>query len=81
MLEGEASAALWREVRDVSAFAGRAGDVWRLSLVPSAAAGVVADLGGEAVYDWGGGLVWLLDACGAGRSGAGGGGRARPCDS
>ena len=58
--EGEGSAAFWREVRDVAPFAGRAGAVWRLSVVPSAAAGIVAGLGGEAIWDWGGGLVWLL---------------------
>ncbi|MFZ1482746.1 MAG: FAD-binding protein, partial [Paracoccaceae bacterium] len=44
--EGEGSAAFWREVRDVAPFAGRAGAVWRLSVVPSAAAGIVAGLGG-----------------------------------
>jgi glycolate oxidase FAD binding subunit len=60
VVDGDVSAALWRGVRDVEALAGRAGEVWRLTLVPSSAAGVVARLGGEAVYDWGGGLVWLL---------------------
>jgi len=62
--EGAESAALWRRVRDVEAFAGKPGDVWRLAVVPTAAADVVADLvtlaGGEAVWDWGGGLVWVL---------------------
>ena len=58
--EGAASAALWRGVRDVAALAGRPGELWRLALVPSAAAGVVAAVGGEAVFDRGGGLVWLL---------------------
>jgi heterodisulfide reductase subunit C len=57
--EGAESAALWREVRDVAALAGRPGDLWRLALLPTAAAGVAAALGGEAVFDWGGGLVWL----------------------
>jgi len=60
VLEGEASATLWRDVRDVKAFAEVEGEVWRLALVPSSAAGVVAALGAQAVYDWGGGLVWLL---------------------
>ena len=58
--EGEASAVLWREVRDVSALAGRPGDLWRLALVPTVAAEVAAAMGGEAVFDLGGGLVWLL---------------------
>ncbi|MBS0563877.1 MAG: FAD-binding protein [Proteobacteria bacterium] len=55
-----ASAAMWRGVRDVAPFHGRPGDVWRFSLRPSAAAGVAARLGGEALLDWGGGLVWAL---------------------
>jgi glycolate oxidase FAD binding subunit len=51
----------WRAVRDVSDFAGQPGDVWRLSVKPSDAPGIVARSGVEqAVYDWGGGLVWLL---------------------
>ncbi len=58
--EGGESAALWRDVRDVRALAGQAGDLWRLMLVPTAAASVVAETGGEAVYDWAGGLVWLV---------------------
>jgi len=69
MREGADSAALWRRVRDVAAFAGRPGAVWRLAVVPTAAAAVLAaaggevgggEVGGEAVWDWGGGLVWLL---------------------
>ena len=57
----DAVAATWRDIRDVAAFHGRAGDVWRLSVRPTDAPGIVADLpGAEAVYDWGGGLVWLL---------------------
>ena len=55
------SAMLWRHVRDVAPFHGRTGDVWRLSVKPTDAPGIVAALpGAEAVYDWGGGLVWLL---------------------
>lgn len=54
-------AALWRAVRDVAPFHGQPGDIWRLSLRPSAAPGVVARAGAEGVlYDWGGGRVWLL---------------------
>ncbi len=60
VVEGAESAALWRRVRDVAGFAGRPGAVWRLAVVPTAAAEVVAAAGGEAVWDWGGGLVWLL---------------------
>ena len=55
----------WAAVRDVTTFAGRQGDVWRISVKPSDAAGLVARLGAEAVqYDWGGGLIWALCAPG-----------------
>lgn len=54
------AAAFWEDIRDVRALAGESGDVWRLSVKPSDAPGLVATLpGAEAVYDWGGGLVWL----------------------
>ncbi|WP_323763954.1 FAD-binding protein [Marinovum sp.] len=57
----ERTAAGWRHIRDVVPFQGRDGEVWRLSVTPSEAPGIVAQLEGvEAVYDWGGGLVWLL---------------------
>ncbi|GAB1364883.1 hypothetical protein MASR1M32_41190 [Rhodobacter sp.] len=57
--EAGESAALWRGVRDLQALVGRPGDLWRLVLVPSAAADVAAAMGGGALFDWGGGLVWL----------------------
>lgn len=61
VVEGAASAALWQTVRDVTPFAGRLGDVWRIITLPTAAAEVAAAvLEGEAIWDWGGGLVWLL---------------------
>jgi glycolate oxidase FAD binding subunit len=59
-IDGAASATLWREVRDAAAFHGAAGDVWRISTRPSDAPGLAARVGGRALYDWGGGLVWLL---------------------
>ena len=56
-----ASAAQWAAIRDVAAFHGRSGDVWRVSVKPSDGPEVAARAGAEAVqYDWGGGLVWLL---------------------
>lgn len=61
-----ASAALWRDVRDVSAFAGQGGSVWRLVVKPTEAAPLVQGLGATAVVDWGGGLVWLLTEGGQG---------------
>lgn len=60
VVESAESAAMWRRVRDVAAFAGRPGTVWRLAILPTAAAEVVALAGGEAIWDWSGGLVWLL---------------------
>lgn len=52
---------MWPKVRDVVPFHGQTGDVWRLALRPSTAADVVARARAEAaLYDWGGGLVWLL---------------------
>lgn len=54
-------AAMWQELRDVTAFHGRRGDVWRISVKPSDAPDMVTGLGADAVlYDWGGGLVWAL---------------------
>ncbi len=66
-VSGAESAALWRAVRDVAPFAGRDGAVWRISVKP-AAGPVLSDelstagLDHAALYDWGGGLVWLLTA-------------------
>lgn len=54
-------AALWAGIRDVAPLQGREGDVWRLSVRPSAAPGLLARAGAEAhLMDWGGGLLWLL---------------------
>ncbi len=64
-LPSEPSAAFWREIRDVRYFAAPDDkrQVWRLSVPPMAgavtAATIKAELGGEAFYDWGGGLIWL----------------------
>lgn len=67
----------WRAVRDVTRFAGRDGAVWRLSVRPSDGPKAVAAIAeqttvAEALYDWGGGLVWLLtpDAGDAGAAAA-----------
>lgn len=66
MVEGAASATLWREVRDVLPFAGKPGDVWRVITLPTAAAEVVARCEAEAIWDWAGGLIWLLTEPGRG---------------
>jgi glycolate oxidase FAD binding subunit len=52
--------AIWTDVRDVAAFHGRPGDVWRISVKPGDAPDLVARLGGEVMLDWGGGLIWAL---------------------
>ncbi|MEY8840404.1 FAD-binding protein [Cribrihabitans sp. XS_ASV171] len=51
----------WQAVRDVAAFHGREGDVWRVSVKPSDAAALIARMEARAlVLDWGGGLIWAL---------------------
>ena len=65
-MTGADSAVLWAGVRDVTALQGRDGAVWRLAVKPTEAARIAGDLGGAAVYDWGGGLVWLLLPGGSG---------------
>jgi glycolate oxidase FAD binding subunit len=64
---GGESAALWREVRDAASLSGRDGAVWRASVKPAdgpvlSDALRVAGLDHAALYDWAGGLVWLLAA-------------------
>ncbi|MCR8722742.1 FAD-binding protein [Frigidibacter sp. ROC022] len=59
--DADAVAALWRDIRDVAPFQGKAGDVWRLSVKPSDAPGLAARLEAESLlFDWGGGLIWAL---------------------
>jgi glycolate oxidase FAD binding subunit len=67
LLEGGASAAAWRAVRDVGPLLGPVGGeeaVWRLSVRPGAGPGVAAALdsafGARLLLDWGGGLVWAV---------------------
>ena len=63
-VEGAAHDALWGAIGRCEPFAGRAGAVWRLSLRPSDGPAVVQALSQRrevsALYDWAGGLVWLL---------------------
>lgn len=65
-VEAAESAALWRDVRDVMPFADKPGEVWRVITLPTAAAEVVAQSEAEAIWDWGGGLIWLLAQPGQG---------------
>jgi glycolate oxidase FAD binding subunit len=64
VIEAEASRALWRAIRDVAPLAPLPEEaVWRVSLRPSRAPGLVAALrdgiGARVLLDWGGGLVWV----------------------
>jgi glycolate oxidase FAD binding subunit len=57
----EDTSGLWAGIRDVAAFHGRSGDIWRVSVKPTDAAALSDSLGAEALqFDWGGGLVWAL---------------------
>ena len=65
-MDAPASVALWRDLRDVTHFAGGAAPLWRLLVKASEAPRVVAaleELGGATSLDWGGGLIWY---CGPG---------------
>lgn len=59
-IEQDGSGAIWAELRDLTPFVGKTGDLWRLSVKPSEAADIIARLGGEVMLDWGGGLIWAL---------------------
>ena len=56
------SVVLWQEVRDAAPFQAVDQALWRLSVMPNAGAAVVHDIAtvlpGDALYDWGGGLIW-----------------------
>jgi len=57
---GAAAEALWLDVRDVRPMQSTPGDIWKLSVRPSDAPGIVARAGAQSVmYDWGGGLIWV----------------------
>src|SRR5258708_32223362 len=67
MLQDAASAAAWRAIRDIEPFAARgslgAWPVWRI-VCPPASGGALGqalarDTGGDVIYDWGGGLIWV----------------------
>jgi glycolate oxidase FAD binding subunit len=66
MLEDVASTEAWRAIRDVEPFAAGgplgAWPVWRIVCPPASggalAQALVRETGGEAIYDWGGGLIW-----------------------
>mgnify|MGYP000120859912 CR=1 FL=1 len=57
----ETVAARWAGIRDAESLARGDGDIWRVSVKPSDGPAVRAAAGDAvpALYDWGGGLVWL----------------------
>jgi glycolate oxidase FAD binding subunit len=66
-VDDAASAAIWGAVRDVRPFAAGgtlgAWPVWRIVCPPASGGALGQQLaregGGEVIYDWGGGLIWL----------------------
>lgn len=61
LLDAPATVALWREVRDVTHFAGSETPLWRILTKPTEAPRitvVLQALGGQTSLDWGGGLIW-----------------------
>ncbi|WP_370212888.1 glycolate oxidase subunit GlcE [Roseovarius sp.] len=60
--DAEDTAALWAAIRDVRTFADTKGALWCLSVKPGDGPGLVASLPDtQALYDWGGGRIWLHD--------------------
>lgn len=60
------AALIWQAVRDVGPFHDQEGDIWRISVKPSDAPALVANLGAaDVMLDWGGGLIWALMPRGA----------------
>ncbi|WP_118133192.1 FAD-binding protein [Oceanicella sp. SM1341] len=64
IIEAEPARAAFEGFRDLAWAAGQPGDLWRVSVAPSAGPALAARLraagAGEIVFDWGGGLVWAL---------------------
>ncbi|UWR22662.1 FAD-binding protein [Sulfitobacter sp. S190] len=54
------SAARWEAVRDLHAFDGTQGDMWRVSCKPSDGPALAEKAAADRVfYDWAGGLIWI----------------------
>ncbi|MBM1220283.1 FAD-binding protein [Ponticoccus sp. SC2-23] len=62
IVEGVPSTTGWTRTRDVDMFADTPGDVWRISVRPSEAPAIIAQMGDgvRVTLDWGGGLIWAL---------------------
>jgi glycolate oxidase FAD binding subunit len=59
-LDAAHSREFWAQIREVEAFHKDPRPLWRISVPPAAGWQVGEAVAGEALYDWGGGLVWLL---------------------
>ncbi|MCR5874507.1 glycolate oxidase subunit GlcE [Phenylobacterium sp. J426] len=59
-LDAAHSREFWRDVREVKAFAGDPRPLWRVSVPPAHGWRIGAEVDGDVLYDWAGGLVWLL---------------------
>jgi glycolate oxidase FAD binding subunit len=65
VLPAKESRQRWAGLRDVAAFHGSQGDVWRVSCKPSDGPALSAKAESEAhLFDWAGGLIWLRVAPG-----------------
>jgi glycolate oxidase FAD binding subunit len=67
IIEDDRSVAAWESIRDVEGFAAKgslgAWPVWRIVCPPASGAALgerlARETGGDVLYDWGGGLIWL----------------------
>jgi glycolate oxidase FAD binding subunit len=59
-LDAHHSREFWVSVREVECFAADPRPLWRLSVPPASGWRVAEALAGDLLYDWAGGLVWLL---------------------
>jgi glycolate oxidase FAD binding subunit len=59
-LDGALSHDFWVQIREVEAFHRDPRPLWRIAVPPAVGWQVGAAVAGEAIYDWAGGLVWLL---------------------
>ncbi len=62
VIDADHSREFWGQVREVEAFHKDPRPLWRLSLPPATGWRIGEAVAGEALYDWGGGLVWLASA-------------------
>ncbi len=59
-LDAQHSREFWAQVREVETFHGDRRPLWRISVPPASGWRVGEAVRGDALYDWAGGLVWML---------------------